>query len=237
MGAFCSVLFIVVLLSGLSCSSAFSVQPSTSAGNARRSSWFQTELMATVAPKKKGYDPKWKKKKTLAEELASEGDGDRDRNLADAGLTGNVAVVFKQGNETKMTVATEGELLRNVASQAGQFVKYGCGKGECGTCECLVDGKWIRPCVAIVPSVPQGQEYVVQVKSVKNKSKSSGKFYSVRSFFMGFYNNVLGMVGMVAYRRNAKQNRNERKDYEDMIRQRTLDKKKARAEETKAPAP
>lgn len=186
---------------------------------------FALTVKATVPPKKKGYEPKWKKKQTLAEELA----GDGTINPADVGLNGDVAVVFRQGNETRSTMAMEGQLLRNVASQAGQFIKYGCGKGECGTCECMVNGKWIRPCTSIVPAVATGEEYVVQVKQVKNKSKSSGKFYSVRSFFMGFWNNLLGMVGFVRYRRNAKKNWNERKEYEDLIRQKTLEKKQAKA--------
>lgn len=178
-------------------------------------------LMAATAPKKKGYEPKWKKKKTLAEEQGIDG----IRDLAEVGLKGTIPVVFKQGNMTKTTMAIPGQPLRDVATQAGQFIKYGCGKGECGTCEALVDGKWIRPCSVAVPALAQGQEYVVQVKEVKSKSKSSGKFYSVRSFFMGFYNNLLGMIGFVKYRRNAKQNWNERREYEDLIRKKTLEKK------------
>jgi hypothetical protein len=40
---------------------------------------------------------------------------------------------------------------------------------------------------------------------------------------------VLGMAGMVAYKRNAKRNYQERMEYEDMVRQKTLEKKRARA--------
>mmetsp|Transcript_15078 Transcript_15078/g.41704 ORF Transcript_15078/g.41704 Transcript_15078/m.41704 type:complete len:252 (-) Transcript_15078:86-841(-) len=185
----------------------------------------RTELAMSTAPKKKGYDPKWKKKKTLAEQFETDG----PRDLAEIGLKGNVKVLFKQGNETKTTMALEGQLLRDVASQAGQFIKYGCGKGECGTCACLVDGQWVRPCSAHVPAVPQGQDYVIQVKEVKSKTTSSGKFYSFRSFLMGFWNNLLGMIGFVKYRRNAKKNRSERKEYEDLILQKTLEKKAERA--------
>jgi 2Fe-2S iron-sulfur cluster binding domain len=117
-----------------------------------------------------------------------------------------------------------------VAIQAGQFIKYGCGKGECGTCEALVNGQWIRPCSVVVPADwSPDMDYVVQVKSVKSKAKSSGRFYSIRSFMFGFYNNVLGMVGMVKYKRNAKKNWQERVEYEDLIRRKTLEKKLARA--------
>ena len=104
-----------------------------------------------------------------------------------------------------------------------------------GTCEALVNGQWIHPCLVNVPSdlIP-GQEYVVQVKEVKNKARSSGKFYSVRSFLYGFYNNVLGMVGMVTYKRNAKQNYIDRMEYENLIRQKTMERKRLKALEIAA---
>jgi hypothetical protein len=87
-----------------------------------------------------------------------------------------------------------------------------------------VNEQWIRPCSVNVPSdlIP-GQEYVVQVKEVENKAPSSGKFCSVRSFLYGFYNNVLRMVGMVTYKRNAKQNYIDRTEYENLIRQKTIE--------------
>ena len=221
---------LVILLSQNSVPSctAFVVKPVSGSGAALSSSSSSFQLwMASTVPerkKKKGYEPKWKKKKTLGEELGSDGIQD----LAQIGLKGTISVVFKQGNQTKSTMAIAGQPLRDVATQAGQFIKYGCGKGECGTCEALVDGKWIRPCSVTVPSLAAGQEYVVQVKEVKSASTSSGKFYSFRSFIMGFWNNLLGMVGFVKYRRNAKRNRNERKEYEDLIRQKTLEKKAAK---------
>jgi len=218
-------LLIGILLNGMSFGASFSIQPLSTASKSPL--FTSTSELAMASIPKKGYDPKWKKKKTLADEFEANG----PRDLAQIGLKGNINVLFKQGNETKTTMALEGQLLRDVASQAGQFIKYGCGKGECGTCECLVDGKWVRPCVTKVPAVPQGQEYAIIVKEVKSKAKSSGKFYSIRSFFMGFWNNLLGMIGFVKYRSFAKRNRNERKEYEDLIRQRTLEKKAARAKQ------
>jgi 2Fe-2S iron-sulfur cluster binding domain len=176
-----------------------------------------------------GYEPKWKKKSTLANEMAESG---VPKDFAQIGLKGSVPVVFKQGVVVKETVALPGQPIRDVASQAGQFIKYGCGKGECGTCEALVNGQWIRPCVSFVPGdLAPGEEFIIQVKEVKTQAKSSGKFFSVRSFFMGFYNNALGMVGFVKYRKAAKANWSERQEYEDMIRQKTLAKKQARNKE------
>jgi hypothetical protein len=177
---------------------------------------------AIPPPRRKGYIPKWKKKKTLEE---VEGPV---QSLADKGLKGNIAVVFQQGNVTKTTMALEGQLLRDVATQAGQYIKYGCGKGECGTCESLVNGQWIRPCCTRVPAVPAGEEYIVQVKATKAKTVSSGRFYSVRSIVLGFWNNLLGMIGFVRDRRLAKKNWQERKEYEDLIAQKTEEKRQAR---------
>lgn len=171
----------------------------------------------------KKYEPKWVKKETLG------GDGLDEKGK---GLIGDIPVVFKQGNSTKRTMALVGQPLSDVATQANQFIKYGCKKGECGTCECMVDGKWIRPCVESVPAIPKGQELVIQLKALKSKSTSSGKFYSVRSFFMGFYNNALGMIGFVKTRRESKKNWQDRLEYEELVRIKTLEKKSARSTET-----
>ena len=87
--------------------------------------------------------------------------------------------------------------------------------------------------MAVVPAIAEGEDYVIQVKDTKNKSASSGKFFSVKSFFKGFWNNLLGMVGFVKYRRAAKNNWNERQEYEDLIKQKTLEKKRQREMENK----
>lgn len=184
-------------------------------------------LKAVQSPnsKGKGYVPKWTKKTTLADEQGSI----NDVGFENVGLKGTIPVVFKQGNDTRTSMAWAGQPLRDVATQAGQFIKYGCGKGECGTCECMVNGQWLRPCTATVPAMVAGQELVVQVKAVKSKSTSSGTFFSIRSFLMGFWNNLLGMIGFVKFRRAAKRNWEERKAYEDLVAQKTLEKKLKRA--------
>jgi hypothetical protein len=84
--------------------------------------------LKVVASNSKGkpYEPKWKKKKTLAEEQGSI----NDLGFEATGLKGTIPVVFRQGNETKTSMAWAGQPLRDVATQAGQFIKYGCGKGE-----------------------------------------------------------------------------------------------------------
>jgi ferredoxin len=180
----------------------------------------------------KGYTPKWTKKKTLAEEQGSTASLGFDT----IGLKGNIPVVFRQGNDTRTSMAWAGQPLRDVATQAGQYIQYGCGKGECGTCECMMNGKWIRPCVEIVPALAAADagDLIIQVKAVKAKSKSSGTFFSIRSFLMGFWNNLLGMVGFVKFRKAARRNWEERKAYEDLVLKRTMEKKRERAREEAA---
>lgn len=84
--------------------------------------------LKVVAGNSKGkpYEPKWTKKKTLAEEQGSV----NDIGFENVGLKGTISVVFRQGNETKSSMAWAGQPLRDVATQAGQFIKYGCGKGK-----------------------------------------------------------------------------------------------------------
>ena len=153
-------------------------------------------------------------------------------DLAQIGLKGDIPVVFQQGNVTKTTVAFAGQPLRDVATQAGQYIRYGCGKGECGTCECRVDGQWVRPCVVTVPPrvSANAPPYTVQLKEQTTKTVSSGKFYTARSFVLGFWNNLLGMVGFVKARRDARNSWNERLEYEELIRIKTLEKRQARLE-------
>jgi hypothetical protein len=93
----------------------------------------------------------------------------------------------------------------------------------------MVNGKWIRPCIATVPAMTAGEELIVQLKEFKSKSTSSGTFFSIRSFIMGFWNNILGMIGFVKFRRAARKNWEERNDYEELVRQKTLAKKMKRA--------
>lgn len=218
-----SVCLCVALL--LTMVSSFSFPTAPLVGGTKQDLTIGSALYAQQAvppPRKKGYVPKWKKKKTLAEVQGP------PQDLTQVGLKGNIKVVFKQGNQTKTTMALAGQPLRDVATQAGQFIKYGCGKGECGTCESLVNGQWIRPCSTNLPPLAPGEEYVIQVKESKAKVVSSGRFYSARSIVLGFWNNLLGMVGFVRDRQLAKKNWDERKEFEEMVRQKTLEKKRQR---------
>lgn len=188
--------------------------------------------------KKEGYVPKWKKKATLADIT-----GTGELSAEDKGLAGAIPITFQQGKGESATFietsAMPGQPLKLVASQAGQYIKYGCGKGECGTCESLCNGKYLRPCVDVVPTdlEPDAEtgkyaSLVIQVKGTKAKVVSSGKFFSAKSFLLGFWNNLLGMGGFVRDRRRAKKNYQERITNEEEIMRLTAEKKRKRAEET-----
>ncbi len=199
-------------------------------------------FMATATDKenlgsKKGYVPKWKKKETLADIT-----GTGDLAPKDKGLVGSVPIVFQQGTGESATLiettGMPGQSLKLVASQAGQYIKYGCGKGECGTCESLCNGKYLRPCVDAVPTDLEQDavsgEYLplrILVKGTKAKVVSSGRFFSAKSFALGFWNNLLGMMGFVRDRRKARKNWQERMEKEAEIARLAEEKKRRRAEE------
>eukprot|EP00752_Nemacystus_decipiens_P012445 g11026.t1 len=60
----------------------------------------------------------------------------------------NACMVTVNGKTIK---AFQGQRLRDVVSAAKAKIEYGCEKGDCGTCESIVDGRKIRICKAIVP--------------------------------------------------------------------------------------
>lgn len=169
----------------------------------------------------------WSRRATLAEKAGGAG----DLGASAVGLTGSIPVEFTQGNETLRTMATVGQPLSAVAAQAGQFIKYKCRKGECGTCAVRVDGQWIRTCSVTVPHLPDGEAYQVFVRPTMVKGKKSSRFFSVRSFFDGFKNNILGMVGFVKegpLSRKGRENFNQRISAEQELLERAKARKAAR---------
>ena len=171
---------------------------------------------------------KWQTERTkLADDYGAPTD------IIDKGLAGSIQVLFKQGNATKMTRAEVGTPLSEVASQADQFIRYKCKKGECGTCEVQVNGKWVRTCVATVPYVEDNVfEVTVKPTMMKGQGKAS-KFYSVKSFIMGWYNNILGMVGFVKTSATEGKNFRDRLDGEDEVARLVAERKAKRLAESK----
>ncbi|KAL3804246.1 hypothetical protein ACHAWO_009847 [Cyclotella atomus] len=216
--------------------SAFTSPSNNLAHKTKSSSLFMstTEEETPDYAQKKGYVPKWKKKATLAETT-----GTGSLAAEDKGLVGSIPITFQTGEGEDATLitttATPGQSLKLVASQAGQYIKYGCGKGECGTCESLCNGKYLRPCVDSVPADlapdPETGKFaplIIQVKKTRAKVVSSGKFFSLKSFLLGFWNNLLGMFGFVRDRRKARQNWQERMSKEDEIKRLTEEKRRKR---------
>lgn len=227
------LMMVAALLMALG-SNAFTIPSSSRNSPLFMSSTTEDEKLKLT--KEKGYVPKWKKKETLADLT-----GTGDLAAGDKGLIGSVPITFQQGKGEAATLiqttALPGQPLKLVASQAGQYIKYGCGKGECGTCESLCNGKYLRPCVDVVPTdleldaeTGKYPTLVIQVKGTKAKVVSSGKFFSVKSFLLGFWNNLLGMMGFVRDRRKAKKNWQERMDKEAEVKRLTEEKKRMRAE-------
>lgn len=133
-------------------------------------------------------------------------------------------------------MALAGQPLSEVAAQAGQYIKYKCGKGECGTCEVRVDGQWIRTCSVQVPYVAPGEEYNVHVRPSMAKAKSSGRFFSFRSFIAGAKNNILGMVGFVKEGRASRARFQERIGAEEELAKLVAMRKAQKAKEEREAA-
>jgi len=170
----------------------------------------------------------WTKRKTLAD---TEG-GMTDKGAAAVGLIGTIPVDFTQGNDTRTTMAIVEQPLMDVAAQAGQYIKYKCRKGECGTCEVRVDGQWIRTCTAKVPYMDPGTRYSVYVRpGMVSKGKKSSRFFSFRSFLAGFKNNLVGMIGFVRESRKSQNQFEERMSLEQELLAKAAAKRAARAAE------
>ena len=144
------------------------------------------------------------------------------------GLIGNVPVTFTQGNETIATKAIVGQPLSEVASQCGQYIKYQCRKGECGTCEVRINGQWTRTCVTKVPHVAQGETFAVHVRGSMVKTAKSSRFYSFKSIIAGAKNNLLGMVGFVREGRRSSSSFKHRIDSEKELLEAVKARKAAR---------
>ncbi|CAM9438040.1 unnamed protein product [Phaeothamnion confervicola] len=80
---------------------------------------------------------------------AFENEDYKDRSTT-PGLKNGPARVEVIVNGKKIS-AVAGQRLPDVCKAAGAKVEYNCQKGECGTCESLVDGRKVRICKAIVP--------------------------------------------------------------------------------------
>jgi hypothetical protein len=95
---------LVLLLLAISSAIAFQIPPRGRNGLTKTPT---TQLSVKVG---KNYEPKWKKKKTLADDAG-------DLSPQDKGIIGDITVIFKQGNETRTTLAMPGQPVSFVAAQ------------------------------------------------------------------------------------------------------------------------
>ena len=89
-----------------------------------------------------------------------------------------------------VTNAAIGSSLSDVAMKANVEIQYKCKKGECGTCEVQIGGKWVKACQTTITSA---DPLSITIRPAKKKPA----FFSPQSLADGFNNNVLGMVGLV----------------------------------------
>jgi ferredoxin len=103
------------------------------------------------------------------------------------------AIEFTPAN--KWVLADVGTPLADVAQQTGVHIPFKCKKGECGTCEVRVDGKWTRACQTTVPPVGRGEVLRVRVPpaSATAAAKPPSAFFSPKSILEGVVNNGLGV--------------------------------------------
>ena len=87
--------------------------------------------------------------------------------------------------------AVIGEKLSDVAKNAKVEIQYKCKKGDCGTCEVNIGGKWVKACQTTITSNDP-----LQI-TIREPIKKKPAFFSPQSLADGFNNNVLGMVGLV----------------------------------------
>lgn len=89
----------------------------------------------------------------------------------------------------------------------------------------LIDGKWVHACQTTIPSMDQ---FIVNIRPGKVKSKKASGFFSAQSFVDGFTNNALGVVGFVAEGIKEEDNYQVRMDREKELLAKVAAKKAAK---------
>uniref|UniRef100_A0A0G4FUS8 2Fe-2S ferredoxin-type domain-containing protein n=1 Tax=Chromera velia CCMP2878 TaxID=1169474 RepID=A0A0G4FUS8_9ALVE len=145
-----------------------------------------------------------------------------------------VQVVFSGGFNTTFE-ARPGQPLSEVAFAADVYIPYKCRKGECGTCQVMHEGKWIKTCQTKVPSLRPGEAFEIYVrpagKASAKGSKKPSAFFSPASFMEGVVNNGLGVVGFVSQGLQADGEFDERMEMEKEIEKRLAERKAAKLKE------
>lgn len=69
-----------------------------------------------------------------------------------AGLSGGARKMVDISVCGKKTQAIPGQRMKDIVRAARAPIRFNCEDGKCGTCECLVNGRKTRVCVAKVPA-------------------------------------------------------------------------------------
>ena len=107
----------------------------------------------------------------------------------------SIPIAFVPDNENDSFGPTEvsaevGEELSEVAEKAKIPIGYVCRKGECGTCEVNINGRWEKACQTQIRNLDVGEDKLKI--TVKKVTKKPSKFFSPMSFAEGVFNNGLG---------------------------------------------
>lgn len=97
-------------------------------------------------------------------------------------------ITFKLNGEERTVDVLPNEILLDVIrDRIGiKSPKYGCGRGECGACNVLLDGKSVRSCLILAVEV-DGQEIVtIEGLSQHGLTELQESFLSHNSFQCGF---------------------------------------------------
>lgn len=129
----------------------------------------------------------------------------------------------------RQTTAIIGEKVSDVATKAEVTIQYKCRKGECGTCEINMDGKWVKACQATIPS---SSSVSITIKPPKKQAehdeKEPTKFFTPKSFMDGIVNNGLGVVGFLKVGMKADAEFEERMRKEKELAEKVAAKKAAK---------
>lgn len=78
--------------------------------------------------------------------------------------------IIMNGESRKVDVAAHETLLDVLRNKLGAIeVKNGCGKGDCGSCAVLLDGKAVNSCLTL--AVQAHKKEVITIKGIGNKEK------------------------------------------------------------------
>eukprot|EP01039_Chlorochromonas_danica_P007385 gene7385-8168_t len=141
-----------------------------------------------------------------------------------------VDVEFVQTHKTVKAEAEVGEKISAVARRSGVEIQYKCGKGECGTCQVRMDGKWVKTCIG-TPIISPVTNPVLRIQVPEKGEKARpAKFFTPASFVEGIINNGVGVIGFVKESLKADDAFEKRMERERKLAAKVAERKKSKSE-------